>query len=130
MRRVTGALSSPAARGRPVTLENAADTAIEIQEQGGCSAIYHAISEEDVRRIMQSPFSMLASDGEIRVFGQAMPHPRSYGTFSRVLGRYVRELRLITLEDAVRKMSSFPAARLKIFNRGLLRPGMGGYGDL
>jgi N-acyl-D-aspartate/D-glutamate deacylase len=67
---------------------------------------------------------MIASDGEIPVFGQASPHPRSYGTFARVLGVYVREQHVLSLEEAVRKMSGFPAQRLKIWDRGLLRPGM------
>jgi N-acyl-D-amino-acid deacylase len=67
---------------------------------------------------------MIASDGEIPLFGQAAPHPRSYGTFARVLGVYVREKRDLTLEDAIRKMSGYPAERLKIWDRGLLRPGM------
>ncbi|MCL4851328.1 MAG: D-aminoacylase [Bryobacteraceae bacterium] len=106
------------------TLEAAAETAITIQESGGCSAIYHAISEADVEQIMRSPYSMVASDGGIPVFGKEVPHPRSYGTFARVLGRYSRDRQVIPLEEAVRKMSSFPAARLKIMDRGLLRPGM------
>ena len=57
-------------------------------------------------------------------FGQGVPHPRSYGTFARVLGVYVRERNIITLEDAIRKMTSFPAQRLRIGDRGVLRPGM------
>jgi dihydroorotase/N-acyl-D-amino-acid deacylase len=113
-----------AARGVPVTLENAAETAIDIQKRGGCSAIYHAINEMDVERILKSPYTMVASDGGIPVFGKDVPHPRSYGTFARVLGRYVRERKAVGLEEAVRKMSSFPAARLKIYDRGVLRPGM------
>jgi dihydroorotase/N-acyl-D-amino-acid deacylase len=112
------------ARGVPVTFENAADTALEIQTKGGCQAIYHAISEEDVERILRYPFTMIASDGGIPVFGKEVPHPRYYGTFARVLGRYVRERRTLTLEDAVRRMSSLPAGRLKLWDRGLLRPGM------
>ena len=112
------------ARGVPATFENAAETAIEIQRQGGCQAIYHAIGEEDVERILRYPFTMIASDGGIPVFGKEAPHPRNYGTFARVLGRYVRERKTLTLEDAVRRMSSLPAARLKLWDRGLLRPGM------
>jgi N-acyl-D-amino-acid deacylase len=112
------------ARGVPVNFENAAESAMELQLKGGCSAIYHAIDEADVVRIMQSPYTMVASDGDIPVFGQASPHPRSYGTFARVLGVYVREKHVITLEDAVHKMSGYPAERLKIWDRGLLRPGM------
>lgn len=112
------------ARGVEPTIENAADTAIELQQKGGCSAVYHAIGEDDVVRILRSPYTMIASDGEIPVFGQAAPHPRSYGTFARVLGVYVREKKVLTLEEGVRRMSGYPAARLKIWDRGLLRPGM------
>jgi N-acyl-D-amino-acid deacylase len=112
------------ARGIEPTFENAAETAMDLVAKGGCSAIFHAISEDDVVRIMKSPYTMIASDGEIPVFGQASPHPRSYGTFARVLGVYVREKHVLTLEEAVRRMSGFPAERLKIWDRGLLRPGM------
>ena len=112
------------ARGVEPTMENAADTAIDLQSKGGCSAIYHAIDEEDVVRIMRSPYTMIASDGDIPVFGQSSPHPRSYGTFARVLGVYVREKHVLTLEDAIRRMSGYPAERLKLWDRGLVRPGM------
>jgi dihydroorotase/N-acyl-D-amino-acid deacylase len=112
------------ARGVAVTIENAADTAIEMQHKGSCSAVYHAIGEEDVARIMRSPYTMIASDGDIPIFGKDAPHPRSYGTFARVLGVYVRERHVLTLEDAVRKMSGMPADRLKFGDRGILRPGM------
>jgi dihydroorotase/N-acyl-D-amino-acid deacylase len=111
-------------RGLPPTLENAGVLALEIVERGGASAIFHAISEEDVERILVSPYTMIASDGEIPAFGQGAPHPRSYGTFARVLAVYVREKKLLTLEEAVRKMTSLPAARLGLGDRGVLRPGM------
>lgn len=111
-------------RGREPTIENAAETAIEIQLAGGCSAIYHAMSEEDVERFLKSPLTMIASDGGIPVFGEDVPHPRNYGTFARVLGRYTRERGILTWEEAVRKMSGFPAGRFGIWDRGLLRPGM------
>jgi N-acyl-D-aspartate/D-glutamate deacylase len=93
-------------------------------EQGGASGIFHAIDEADLERILQDPVSMIASDGEVPIFGKASPHPRSYGTFARVLGRYVRERRVIPLAEAVRKMTSFPAQRVGLLDRGLLRPGM------
>src|SRR5579872_1301845 len=112
------------ARGREITIENAAETLLEIQHSGGCQAVYHAISEEDVERIMKYPFTMIASDGEVPQFGIAAPHPRSYGTFARVLARYVRERHTITLEDAVHRMSGLPAQRTKLYDRGLIRPGM------
>lgn len=111
-------------RGRTVTVESAAETAIEIHEKGGCSAIFHAISEEDVERIMRHPATMIASDGGVMVMGAGVPHPRNYGTFARVLGRYVRERHVLTLEDAVHKMSGLPSQRIKLFDRGMLRPGM------
>jgi dihydroorotase/N-acyl-D-amino-acid deacylase len=96
---------------------------MEIERRGDCSAIFHAISEQDVERILVSPVTMIASDGEIPG-ATGVPHPRSYGTFARVLGVYVREKKLLTLEEAVRKMTSMPAARLRLADRGLLRPGM------
>lgn len=106
------------------TLANAAEATLWIVEQGGCQGIFHAINEEDLERILRHPATMIASDGEIPIFGRASPHPRSYGTFARVLSVYVRERRAISLSDAVRKMSSFPAQRLGLVDRGLLRPGM------
>jgi N-acyl-D-amino-acid deacylase len=112
------------ARGAEVTNENAAETAMGLQEKGGCSAVYHAIDEADVERIMRSPYTMIASDGDIPVFGKAAPHPRSYGTFARVLGVYVRERNVITLQDAIHRMSGMPAQRLSFGDRGLLKPGM------
>jgi dihydroorotase/N-acyl-D-amino-acid deacylase len=113
-----------AVKHQPVTLENAAEVAIDLQSKGGCSAVYHAIGEEDIERIMRSPFSMFASDGGISVPGEGAPHPRNNGTFARVLGPYVRERKVISLENAIHKMSGYPAARLKLMDRGLIRPGM------
>jgi dihydroorotase/N-acyl-D-amino-acid deacylase len=106
------------------TIENAADTVLWMTEQGECQGIFHAINEEDLQRILKHPVTMIASDGGVPVFGEASPHPRSYGTFARVLGRYVRELKVIPLEDAVRKMSSSPAKRLGLTDRGVLKEGL------
>ena len=111
-------------RGLEPTIENGADTTLWLVEQGGCQGIFHAMSDTDVERILAHPTTMVGSDGEVPTFGRANPHPRSYGTFARVLGMYVREKKTLTLEEAVRKMSSFPAARLRIADRGILRPGM------
>ena len=111
-------------RGFEPTIEHAAETTLWIVEQGGCQGIFHAMSEDDVVRIMQHPATMIASDGEVPAFGRGNPHPRSYGTFARVLGVYVREKHILTLEDAVRRMTSFPAARIGLHDRGILRPGM------
>jgi N-acyl-D-amino-acid deacylase len=106
------------------TVENAAEGAMWIVEQGGCQAIFHAMSDEDLERIIRHPATMIASDGEIPIFGRANPHPRSYGTFARVLAVYVRDKKLLTLEDAVRKMTAAPAARLALSDRGVLRRGL------
>jgi dihydroorotase/N-acyl-D-amino-acid deacylase len=110
-------------RGVPVNFDTAAETAIDLQKKGGCGGIFHAISEEDIERILRYPFTMVASDGGVVGTG-GVPHPRNYGTFARVLGRYVREKKTITLEDAIRKMSGLPAQRMKLWDRGLIRPGM------
>jgi len=112
------------ARKLEPTVENAADTALWMVEHGECLAIFHAIDEADLQRILEHPATMIGSDGSIPIYGQSSPHPRSYGTFVRVLGRYVRELRVITLEDAVRKMSGSPAKRLGLDDRGRLKQGL------
>ncbi len=111
-------------RGLQPTVDEAAEAAIWLVQSGGCHGIFHAIGEEDLERILRHPATMIGSDGEIPTFGKASPHPRSYGTFVRVLGVYARDRRTITLPDAVRKMTSFPAGRLGLFDRGLVRPGM------
>jgi dihydroorotase/N-acyl-D-amino-acid deacylase len=111
-------------RGRKATVENAADVAMDLIVEGDIGAIYHTMSEDDVVRILRHPATMIASDGEVPVFGKDAPHPRSYGTFPRVIARYVREKNILTLEEAVRKMTSFPAQRVRLHDRGILRPGM------
>jgi N-acyl-D-amino-acid deacylase len=113
-------------RKRPVAIDQAADLVLEIVDKGGCSAVYHAISEDDLVRIMRHPATMIASDASpgIPTFGKDVPHPRAYGTFARVLGVYVRQKGVLTLEDAIRKMSSFPARRMGLADRGILRPGL------
>jgi dihydroorotase/N-acyl-D-amino-acid deacylase len=112
------------ARNLDPTPENAAEVVAWLVEQGGCRGVFHAIGEEDLQRIIVHPATMIASDGEVPLFGRGAPHPRSYGTFARVLAVYVREKKILTLEEGVRKMSSFPAARLGLPDRGVLRPGM------
>ncbi len=111
-------------RGQEPSAENAAETAMDLVARGSCQTVYHALNEADVERVMKYPWTMIASDGEVAIFGRGAIHPRSYGTFARVLGVYVRERKVLMLEDAVRKMSSLPAQRLGLVDRGLLRPGM------
>lgn len=111
-------------KGRSTSFEDAAETALEIVANGGASAIFHAISEDDVARIMRDPLTMIASDGGVVVYKRGAPHPRNYGTFARVLGVYVRDKHVLSWEEAIRKMTSLPAMRLKLYDRGVLRPGM------
>jgi dihydroorotase/N-acyl-D-amino-acid deacylase len=113
-----------ASRKLPVTLENAADTAMWIVEQGNAQGIFHAIGEDDLQRILAHPATMIASDGEVAIFGRNHPHPRSYGTFVRVLGVYARDKKLLPLESAVQKMTALPAQRLGLADRGVLRQGL------
>ena len=90
---------------------------------GGAGMVYHLMSEDDVLRILRHPHVAVASDGAVPVFGEGSPHPRSYGNNARVLGLYVREKKAIPLEEAVRKMTSLPAAHFRLAGRGLVREG-------
>jgi N-acyl-D-amino-acid deacylase len=111
-------------KGRKHNAKAEAETVMDLMIAGGASAVFHGMGEEDVRRIMQYPFNMFASDASIRVYGQGAPHPRGYGTNARVLSRYVREAKVLSLEEAVRRMTSLPAQKFGLKDRGLLREGM------
>ncbi len=105
------------------TPENGAELVIQAQLHRGASAIYHAMSEEDVERIMKHPMTMIASDGRITAFDKGFPHPRVHGTFPRVLGHYARDKGLFSLEEAIRKMTTLPAQRMGLEDRGILKVG-------
>lgn len=109
--------------GLEPTPETGAELVIEAIRRGGASAVYHVLDEEDVRRIMQHEQTMIASDGRLVRPGDGHPHPRWYGTFPRVLGRYVREEKSLSLETAVRKMTLLPAMRLGLRDRGVIADG-------
>ena len=111
-------------RGTPPTTADAADLVVELNPQGRVSCVYHGMDDADVERIMRHPACMVGSDGTVLEYGAGVPHPRCYGTFPRVLGVYVREKRVLTIEEAIRKMTSLPAQRMNLHDRGLLRPGM------
>jgi len=110
------------------SMENAAELVMELEENGSCSAVYHAMSEEDVERIMQHPRTMIGSDGGIFMPGDNVPHPRNYGSFARVLGVYVRERAVLELPEAINKMTQMPADRLSLAERGRIAPGA--YADI
>ncbi len=98
-----------------------------LEEGGMVGSVRFAMDEEDVRTIMQSPLVMVGSDGSALSprgpLGKGKPHPRSYGTFPRVLGKYAREAGVLSMEEAVAKMTSRPAMALGLWDRGLLLPG-------
>ncbi|GAB3247973.1 D-aminoacylase [Larkinella harenae] len=106
--------------------ETEAELVLELMEKARMKhtqMVYHTMSEEDIATIMRYPNTMIASDAGVARFQSGMPHPRGYGTNARVLGRYVREQNVIPVEEAIRRMSSLPAQRFKLEDRGLLRPG-------
>ena len=110
-------------RNLPTTPEAAVPLVLEGVLNGGASMVFHVIDEGDVKRIMAHPMTMIASDGRLSRLGDGVPHPRAYGTFPRVLGRYVRDEKVLTLEQGVRKMTGMPAARLGLKDQGCLRSG-------
>ncbi len=96
---------------------------LDLEAQGGASGVYHNMDEPDLQAFLRHPLTMIASDGGPTIPSADMPHPRSYGNNARVLGRYVRELKVLTIEDAVRRMTSLPAQTFRLKDRGVLEPG-------
>ncbi len=111
-------------KGRRPKAAEEAETILEMVSQGGAQMVFFSINEDDLRKIMQYPNSMFASDAGIIRYGSGVPHPRGYGTNARVLGEYVREAKVIRMEEAVRRMTSLPAQRFGLHDRGLLREGL------
>jgi N-acyl-D-amino-acid deacylase len=105
------------------SLDDQIELIFDIERQGGGSAVYHGMAEDDVQAFLRHPFTMVASDGGPRTLGEDIPHPRSYGNNARVLGRYVRELKVISLPEAIRRMTSLPAQTFRLEGRGVIKPG-------
>jgi N-acyl-D-amino-acid deacylase len=106
--------------------EDPADTCIALMsdEGGTITGMFHTMSEEDVRLVMKQQWVSIASDGSaINLEADGLPHPRSYSTNPRVLGYYVRDQKVLTLEDAIRKMTALPAQILGLRDRGQIREG-------
>jgi N-acyl-D-aspartate/D-glutamate deacylase len=99
------------------------DLVIEIERAGGAQVVNFGMSEDDVRIYMKEPWVATASDGSSQVPGDTVPHPRSYGTFPRKIGRYSIDDGLIPLEQAIRSSSGLPADILRLTDRGYLKPG-------
>jgi len=120
-----------ASRGRAPGPEGDIDTIFEMMIEGGragtrygASMVYHYMSNDDVDTIFRYPNSAVASDGGVVDFGRGQPHPRSYGTSARMLAHYVRDRAVLTLEEAIRRMTSLPARTFGFTGRGIVRPGM------
>jgi N-acyl-D-amino-acid deacylase len=121
--RITWSAPEPDAAGRSLyamAAERGLDPALLAAQLQPGGAVYFAMSDEDVDRILAHPLAMIGSDG---LPHDRVPHPRLWGTFPRVLGHYVRERRLLALETAVHKMTGLPARRFGLAARGELRPG-------
>ncbi len=110
-------------RGIEPSVANQIETIFAMQLAGGAQMIYHSMGDVDVERIMRYPNTAFASDGGVRVFGEGMPHPRSYGTNARVLAEFVRKRGVLTFEDAIRRMTSLPARTFGFKDRGIVREG-------
>jgi len=110
-------------KGRKSKYKYEAETILDMLEKGNAQMVYHSMNETDVMYFMKYPFNMPAADGGVSN-GKGIPHPRTYGTNARVLGRYVRELKVISLEEAIRRMTSLPAQKFNLSDRGLLMEGM------
>jgi N-acyl-D-amino-acid deacylase len=94
-----------------------------VDDELATGMVSFGMREDDVRAVISHPLVAIGSDGSVGKFGEGKPHPRRYGTFPRVIARYVREEKLISLQEAVRKMTSLPARKLRLWDRGIVRPG-------
>lgn len=104
-------------------LDTQIDLILEIVRDGGASGVFHGMSEGDLRVFMTHPNTMFASDSSVREYKEGVPHPRGYGNNARVLSRYVRDSALLRPEEAVRRMTSLPAAVFNLKSRGQIAPG-------
>ncbi|MCC6619549.1 MAG: D-aminoacylase [Chloroflexi bacterium] len=112
------------ARGAEADPLAQADVAIDIRLNGGADVVVHKMADEDVDRIVRQPFAMIGADAGVEgLAGEGNPHPRNFGNNARLLSRYVRQRGLLTLEEAVRRMTSLPAQTFHVWDRGLVRPG-------
>jgi N-acyl-D-amino-acid deacylase len=110
-------------KGRKSNAREEAETILDMMLAGGAQMIYHGMNEDDIRYIMKYPYNMVGADAGVAT-GKGMPHPRGYGSNARVLGKYVREEKIISLEEAIRRMTSLPAQKFQFKDRGILKEGM------
>lgn len=110
-------------KGRKPKAAEEAETILDLMLAGGAQMVYHMMNEKDVQYFLKYPYNMIGADGGVSN-GRGMPHPRTYGTNARVLGRYVREQKLISLEEAIRRMTSLAAQKFQLKDRGQIKEGM------
>jgi N-acyl-D-amino-acid deacylase len=110
-------------KGRKPTARNEAETILEMMFAGGAQMVYHTMNDKDVEYFIKYPYNMIGADGGVSN-GRGMPHPRTYGTNARVLARYVREQKIISLEEAIRRMTSLAAQKFQLKDRGQIKEGM------
>jgi N-acyl-D-amino-acid deacylase len=111
-------------KGRKAKMKYEAETILDMMLAGGAQMVYHSMNEDDVRYFIKYPFNMVGADGGVVVYGRGMPHPRAYGTNARVLAKYVRDEKLVSLEEMIRRMTSLAAQKFQLKDRGLLKEGM------
>ena len=105
------------------SLQDQIELLLDIERRGGGSGIFHGMNEDDLTTFLKHPVTMFASDGGPRKLGEDVPHPRSYGNNARILARYVRDQKHLTLVEAVRRMSNLPDQNFRLKDRGQLKPG-------
>ncbi len=105
------------------SLNDQIEVILDIESRGGASGVFHGMNEDDLRAFLRHPNTMFASDASVREWRAGVPHPRGYGTNAPVLGRYVREMKILRIEDAIRRMTSLPATTFHLKDRGVLREG-------
>jgi N-acyl-D-amino-acid deacylase len=105
------------------TLDEQIETILEIERNGGATGVFHGMSEDDLTAFMRHANTMFASDSGVRAWQVGVPHPRGYGTTARILGEYVREKKVLGLEEAVRRMTALPAQTFRLAGRGAIHVG-------
>ena len=111
-------------KGRKSKMKEEAETILDMMLTGGAQMVYHSMNEDDVRYFIKYPFNMVGADGGVVVYGRGVPHPRAYGTNARVLAKYVRDEKLVSLEEMIRRMTSLAAQKFQLKDRGLIKEGM------
>jgi len=106
------------------TISNGADLIIDIQKNGGASCVFFQMQEEDTENLLNLDYNMIASDGAVTEYGKGVPHCRNYGSFPRIIRKYVKKRDLFNLPEAVRKMTSLPAQVIRLNNRGMIKENM------